>query len=56
MFVVGGFEKGGGFLIADDAGRGENAWRLAGSVHGLLAGAKVGLGRQGCDVTPLLSS
>jgi len=34
----------------------QNAWRLAHSVHDLLAGAKTGLGAQGCDVTPLLSS
>jgi hypothetical protein len=33
----------------------QNAWRLARSVHDLLAGAKTGLGAQGCDVTPLLS-
>lgn len=31
------------------------AWRLAGAVHNLLAGAKDGLGAQGCDVTPLLT-
>jgi hypothetical protein len=34
----------------------QSAWRLAHSVHDLLAGAKAGLGQQGCDVTPLLSS
>ena len=34
----------------------QNAWRLAHSVHDLLAGAKDGLGAQGCDVTPLLDS
>jgi hypothetical protein len=34
----------------------QNAWRLAHAVHDLLAGAKTGLGVQGCDVTPLLSS
>ena len=32
----------------------DNAWRLAHASHGLLAGAKLGLARQGCDVTPLL--
>jgi hypothetical protein len=32
----------------------DNAWRLAHASHGLLAGAKVGLAGQGCDVTPLL--
>ena len=32
------------------------AWRLAGAVHTLLAGAKDGLGAQGCDVTPLLGA
>jgi hypothetical protein len=32
------------------------AWRLARSVHDLLAGAKDGLGAQGCDVSPLLTS
>jgi hypothetical protein len=34
----------------------QNAWRLAHSVHDLLAGAKDGLGAQGCDITPLLDS
>jgi hypothetical protein len=34
----------------------DNAWRLARSSHDLLLGAKDGLGRQGCDVSPLLSS
>jgi hypothetical protein len=34
----------------------QSAWRLAHSVHDLLAGAKDGLGEQGCDVTPLLDS
>jgi len=33
-----------------------NAWRLAHSVHDLLAGAREGLAAQGCDVSPLLSS
>ncbi|MDX6485844.1 MAG: hypothetical protein QOF43_997 [Gaiellaceae bacterium] len=33
-----------------------NAWRLATSVHELLAGGKAGLATQGCDVSPLLSS
>jgi hypothetical protein len=33
-----------------------NAWRLAHASHDLLAGAKSGLGAQGCDVTPLLGS
>lgn len=32
------------------------AWRLATAVHDLLAGAKGGLGAQGCDVSPLLTS
>jgi len=32
------------------------AWRLATAVHSLLAGARSGLGAQGCDVSPLLSS
>ena len=32
------------------------AWRLAGSVHTLLVGAKDALGGRGCDVTPLLGS
>jgi len=32
----------------------QNAWRLAGSVHNLLLGAKDGLAAQGCDVSPLL--
>jgi hypothetical protein len=32
------------------------AWRLAHSVHDLLAGAKDGLGTRGCDVSPLLDS
>jgi len=32
------------------------AWRLAHAVHDLLAGAKDGLGTQGCDVSPLLTS
>jgi hypothetical protein len=32
------------------------AWRLANAVHTLLAGASVGLGAQGCDVAPLLTS
>jgi hypothetical protein len=34
----------------------DNAWRLARASHDLLAGAKDGLGRQGCDVTPLLGA
>jgi hypothetical protein len=33
-----------------------SAWRLAHSVHDLLAGANAGLGQAGCDVTPLLNS
>jgi hypothetical protein len=32
------------------------AWRLAHASHDLLAGAKVGLAGQGCDVTPLLDT
>ena len=32
------------------------AWRLANAVHSLLDGARSGLGAQGCDVSPLLSS
>ena len=32
------------------------AWRLATASHDLLAGAKDGLGPQGCDVSPLLTS
>jgi hypothetical protein len=32
------------------------AWRLAHAVHDLLTGAKGGLGAQGCDVSPLLTS
>ena len=32
------------------------SWRLAHAVHDLLLGAKVGLGAQGCDVSPLLTS
>jgi len=32
------------------------AWRLARAVHDLLAGAKDGLGAQGCDISPLLTS
>ena len=56
MFVE--YSKAVAVTARGDDGRAhmQNAWRLAGSVHGLLAGAKVGLGRQGCDVTPLLSS
>jgi hypothetical protein len=38
----------------DDDAHMQSAWRLAHSVHDLLAGAKSGLGMQGCDVTPLL--
>ena len=34
----------------------QSAWRLAHSVHDLLAGAKGGLGQEGCDVAPLLDS
>jgi hypothetical protein len=34
----------------------KSAWRLANASHKLLAGARDGLGRQGCDVSPLLSS
>lgn len=34
----------------------ESAWRLARASHDLLAGAKSGLGAQGCDVSPLLSA
>jgi hypothetical protein len=34
----------------------DHAWQLAGASHDLLAGAKDGLGRQGCDVTPLLGT
>jgi hypothetical protein len=34
----------------------DNAWRLAQASHDLLAGARDGLGRQGCDVTPLLGA
>ena len=34
----------------------KSAWRLAGASHKLLAGARSGLGQQGCDVSPLLSS
>jgi hypothetical protein len=34
----------------------KSAWRLAGASHKLLAGAQTGLARQGCDVSPLLSS
>ena len=33
-----------------------NAWRLAHASHDLLAGAKAGLARQGCDVSPLLGA
>ena len=33
-----------------------SAWRLAHSVHDLLAGAKDGLAAKGCDVSPLLTS
>ena len=33
-----------------------SAWRLAHSVHDLLAGAKDGLASKGCDVSPLLTS
>jgi hypothetical protein len=33
----------------------KSAWRLANASHKLLAGARTGLGRQGCDVSPLLS-
>lgn len=33
----------------------KSAWRLAGASHKLLAGAKDGLARQGCNVAPLLS-
>jgi hypothetical protein len=40
----------------DSAKHMQNAWRLANASHKLLAGAKDGLGRQGCDVSPLLSS
>ena len=40
----------------DASVRMQNAWRLAHSVHDLLAGAKTGLGAKGCDVSPLLSS
>jgi len=32
------------------------AWRLANAVHDLLAGARNGLGAQGCDVSPLLTA
>lgn len=32
----------------------KSAWRLANASHKLLAGARTGLGRQGCDVSPLL--
>jgi hypothetical protein len=34
----------------------KNAWRLANASHKLLSGAKDGLGREGCDVAPLLTS
>ena len=34
----------------------DSAWRLAHASHDLLAGAKVGLSRAGCDVTPLLGA
>ena len=34
----------------------DTAWRLAHASHDLLAGAKPGLARQGCDVSPLLGS
>jgi|SRR5581483_4292090 len=34
----------------------KSAWRLAGSSHQLLTGARAGLAQQGCDVSPLLSS
>jgi hypothetical protein len=34
----------------------KSAWRLANASHKLLAGARDGLGRQGCDVSPLLTS
>jgi len=56
MFVE--YSKAVAVTARGDDGRAhmQNAWRLAGSVHGLLAAAKVGLGRQGCDITPLLSS
>src|SRR5438105_11526941 len=40
----------------DPAHHMQSAWRLAGSVHDLLAGAKAGLAPQGCTVPPLLSS
>jgi hypothetical protein len=34
----------------------EHAWQLAHASHDLLAGAKAGLSRQGCDVSPLLGA
>jgi hypothetical protein len=34
----------------------QRAWQLAAASHKLLAVARDGLGRQGCDVSPLLSS
>lgn len=34
----------------------KSAWRLANASHKLLAGARSGLGAQGCDVSPLLGS
>lgn len=34
----------------------DNAWRLARASHDLLAGAKDGLRRQGCDIAPLLGA
>jgi hypothetical protein len=34
----------------------KSAWRLANASHKLLAGARGGLARQGCDVSPLLGS
>jgi hypothetical protein len=40
----------------DPSARMQNAWRLAHSVHDLLAGAQSGLAAQGCDVSPLLKS
>jgi len=54
MFVE--YSKAVAVTARGDDGHGDmqNAWRLAHSVHDLLAGANAGLGAQGCDVTPLL--
>jgi hypothetical protein len=56
MFVEYSKAVAAGAAGKDSAVHMKSAWRLANASHKLLAGAQQGLGRQGCDVSPLLDS